>query len=120
MKKCTSCQESFTDSYPLIIYLTESSGEISVYAQNNGCNMVIIKRILLCREWAGGGFTINYLREPDFIVGGENVEQGLTQLKYRASGLGAVSAQAKAEYFEITGHTLSCELNLSDMEERHV
>jgi hypothetical protein len=113
MNGCTPCEESLSYSSPLIIYLVESGGNILVYARNNGRNIVVIKRLLLCREWSSGGRTINYLREPDFIVGGERVEQGLTQLKYSASGTGAVSARAHAEYIEITGRSLSCELSLS-------
>lgn len=113
MNGCTPCEESLSYSSPLTIYLVKSGGNILVYARNNGRNIVVIKRLLLCREWSSGGRTINYLREPDFIVGGERVEQGLTQLKYRASATGAVSARAYAEYIEITGRSLSCELSLS-------
>ena len=113
MNGCTPCEESLSSLCPLTIHLVEFGGDILVYARNNGRNIVVIKRLLLCREWSGGGQTINYLREPDFIVGGERVEQGLTQLKYRASGTGTVSASARAEYIEITGRSLSCELSLS-------
>ena len=112
MNGCTPCEESLYSSSPLTISLMEFGGDILVYARNNGRNIVLIKRLVLCRKWPGGQ-TINYLREPDFIVGGERVEQGLLQLKYRASGTGVVSARAKAEYIEITGRSLSCELSFS-------
>ena len=113
MNDCTPCEESLTYHSPLTIYLLKSGSNVLVYARNNGRNIVVIKRLLLCREWSGGGRTINYLRESDFIVGGERVEQGSTQLKYSASAAGAVSARAQAEYIEITGRSLSCELTLS-------
>jgi hypothetical protein len=113
MNACSPCMESLSDYSPLVIYLVESGGNILVYAQNKGKNIVVIKRLLLCREWSSGWQTINYLREADFIVGGEAIEQGLTQLKYSASGTGAVSARAYAEYIEITGRSVSCSLNLS-------
>jgi hypothetical protein len=112
MYGCTPCEESFSNYSPLTIYLQKSGSNILVYAKNNGRNIVLIKRLLLCREWSGGGRTINYLRESDFIVGGERIEQGSTQLKYSASGSGAVSAKAYAEYIEITGRSQSCELSL--------
>jgi hypothetical protein len=120
MNGCKPCEESLSYCSPLTIYLVKSNGDILVYARNNGRNIVIIKRLLLCREWSSGGKTINFLREPDFIVGDEKLEQGSTQLKFRASGVGAISAQATAEYFEVTGRSLSCELNLSSMEVQDV
>ncbi len=113
MTGCTPCEESFSVYSPLTIELVHSGSDVLVYAKNNGRNIVIIKRLLLCREWAGGGRTINYLREADFIIGGERVEQGSTQLKYKASAASAVSARAQAEYYEVTGRSLSCELDLS-------
>ena len=113
MNGCTPCEESLSIYSPITIYLVKSGDDILVYAKNNGRNIIFIKRLLLCREWSGGGRTINYLRESDFIVGGERVEQGLTQLKYRANGVNVVSAQAIAEYTEITGRSLSCTLSSS-------
>ena len=113
MNGCTAFEEDLNHYSPLTLRLVKSGGDILVYANNYGQNIVVIKRLLLCREWSGGGRTINYLREPDFIVGGEKVEQNSGQLKYRASAAGVVKARAQAEYIEITGRSLSCELNLS-------
>jgi len=112
MGDCTGCEESFSGTWPLEISLIRSGSDVLVYARNGGKNIVFIKRLLLCREWSAGGRTINYLREGDFIVGGERVEPGLLQLKYRASATNAVSASAQAEYIEITGRSRSCELQL--------
>ena len=113
MNGCTPCEEHFAYYSPLTVYLVESGGDILVYTRNNGRNILMIKRILLCREWSTGGRTINYIREPDFIVGTEKLEQGSTHLKYRISGTGATSARAYAEYIEITGRSVGCELRLS-------
>lgn len=110
MSGCTSCEESFSEYSPLTISLQKSSGKILVYAQNNGCNIISIKRLVLCRVWSNGTRTINYLREPDFIIGGEKVEQGTKSLKYSASASNCISSRACAEYIEITGRSQSCEL----------
>ena len=113
MSGCTPCEGSLGGGSPFTISLVKSGSDVLVYAQNSGRNIVVMKRLLLCREWSGGGMTINYLRKGDFIVGGEEVEPGLTQLKYSASASGAVAARAQAEYIEITGRSLSCELDLT-------
>lgn len=112
MHDCSQCEDSLSESAPLKIYLTETNNTFHIYAQNRSRNIIIIKRILLCREWTHGGQTINFIRESDFLVGGETLEPDGTHLKYRASSEGAISANAQAEYIEITGRSRSCELTL--------
>lgn len=113
MADCTGCEVSFSGNWPLEISLMKWGSKILVYARNNSPNIIIIKRLLVCRQWSSGGRTVNYLREGDFIVGGERVEQGSSQLKWEASAANVVSAEAQAEYIEITGRSRSCELKLS-------
>ncbi|PIP37557.1 MAG: hypothetical protein COS92_03935 [Desulfobacterales bacterium CG07_land_8_20_14_0_80_52_14] len=110
------CEESLAEYSPLTIYLIKSGGDILIYLKNNGPNIIVIKRLVLYREWSEGGRTINYLRGSDFIIGGEVVEQGSTHLKYRASAANAISATARAEYFEITGRSRACEIDLTQKE----
>lgn len=105
-ESCTGCEPTFRSYAPLIVSVTYSSGEVLVYAQNPGRNIVILKRILLCIEYTSGARTILFIR--NFTVGGDTVEQGSTQLKYRVAVSNVARIQAEAEYFEASGRNVSC------------
>jgi len=81
MSDCMPCEESLAEYSPLTIYLIKSGGDILIYLKNNGPNIIVIKRLVLYREWSEGGRTINYLRGSDFIIGGEE-SGGLTIRKH--------------------------------------
>lgn len=111
---CTPCEESLSSNSPLTIHLSESGDRINVYARNNGCNIVVIKRLLFCRTRPNGGRTIEYLREENFIHSG-TVEPGITAFMWSGFISDSLSARAYAEYFEIPGRSLSCELKISQI-----
>jgi hypothetical protein len=103
---CTGCETTFRSYAPLIMSVVYSAGEVLVYAQNAGKNIVILKRVLLCIEYSSGGRTTLFIR--NFTVGGDTVEQGSTQLKYRVTVSNVARIQAEAEYFEASGRNVSC------------
>lgn len=109
MSECAYCESTFHGYASLKMTVTKSGNDVLVYARNQGKNIILIKRALLCIEYNGSA-TILYIREGgyfDFYIGGERVEQGLTQLKFRINAPNAVRAQVEAEYIEITGRSVS-------------
>ena len=107
MEQCTTCETTFRSYAPLTLTTSRTAaGEVLVYAQNNGRNILVIQRMLVCLEYAGGSRSIFYVR--DFAVGGDTLEQGSTQLKYRVTSPSAIGAQVEAEYREVTGRERSC------------
>lgn len=114
MNDCTPCEGSLTANSSLALSVIRSGGgsgsDILVYAQNQGRNIIIIKRMVLCLR-SNGGQTLLYIREGgffDFEIGGERLEQGLTQLKFRITNTTAQHARVQAEHIEITGRAQSC------------
>ncbi len=110
MESCTYCEESFKGYAPLVLRIYKSGGDILVYAQNNTRNIILIKRLILCINYEYHS-TLIYVREGgfyDFYIGGERLEQGTTQLKFKISAPTSISARAEAEYIEITSRSVSC------------
>lgn len=109
MELCTPCDTDFQSYAPLILTIKPQGSDILVYAQNTGKHIIFIKRMILCLRWdPSPSRTLLYLREPDFVVGGERLEPATTQLKYQISAAQAVGAQVEAEYVEATGRAVSC------------
>lgn len=109
MAECGQCAESFRQSGPLVLTVTTSRSEVLVYAQNQGRNIIFIKRMRLCFELANSTLTW-FIREGgffDFEVGGERIEPGLSQLKFRRANPGPGTALAIAEYVEVTNRATS-------------
>ncbi len=110
MESCTFCEENFKGYSPLILRIYKSGNDILVYAQNNTKNIILIKRLILCINYEYHS-TLIYVREGgffDFYIGGERLEQGTTQLKFRISAPSALSARVEAEYVEVTSRSTSC------------
>ena len=107
MPDCPSfCQSTFDSYSPLKLSVLRSGSDVLVYAQNTGRSIILIKRLLLCLG-SPSGTSVVYLREEDFTVGGERVEQSGTWLKYRTTAPGVTTGQAQAEYVEVTERSLS-------------
>ena len=62
MEKCTNCETAFGSYAPLSLTVTKSGSDVLVYAANNGRNIILIKRMLLCLEYASGGYSVLYIR----------------------------------------------------------
>ncbi len=110
MEQCTTCETAFRSNAPLILRVSKPGNDVQVHAQNNGQNILIIKRMKLCLEYVSGSSML-YIREGgffDFYIGGERLEQGLAHMKFRIASPAALRGQAEAEYIEITGRSQSC------------
>jgi hypothetical protein len=88
-----------------------SGSTAKLYVQNQGRNIVLIRRILLCYE-TGDGAGILYLRPPpdsiSWIYPWSFLEPENTALYYQLNVASARLVQAQAEYIEIEGRSRSC------------
>jgi hypothetical protein len=112
---CNACETSFQGSQTIVVSIVKSGTNALLYVQNQGRNIVQLRRILLCLS-SGVGSTILFLRPaPDSITwtySSAFIEPGLTALFYNLSGVAAGSiVQAQAEYIEIEGRSRSCPTN---------
>jgi hypothetical protein len=109
---CNNCESTFKGARSVVASITKSGANALLYVQNQGKNIVLIRRILLC--YSGSGFTgVLYLRpSPDAIswtYPSTYLEPGITALYYQLNNLAAGTiVQAQAEYIEIEGRSLSC------------
>jgi hypothetical protein len=115
MAGCTPCEESFNGGLPLLLSLVKSGGNLLVYAQNTGKNIVFVRLIVVCRIYTGGS-TFTFHREDGgaspFVVGGARIEPGLSQLKVSTWAPSSGSARAIAHYYEVPCRVQSCEVEI--------
>lgn len=110
---CNACETTFQGSQTLTVSITKSGASALLYVGNQGCNIVLIRRILLCAHSPSGTTVVLYLRAPpdpiSWVYPSTYLEPGITALYYNWSGLAAGSiVQAQAEYIEIEGRSRSC------------
>jgi hypothetical protein len=111
---CNSCETNFQGSQTLVVSVAKSGSRAVLSVGNQGRNIVLIRRILLCVSFLGGGGTATlYLRAPpegiSWMYPSTYLEPGLIATYYIWNGLPAGSiAQAQAEYIEIEGRSRSC------------
>jgi hypothetical protein len=109
---CNSCETTFQGSQTLVVSVAKSGTSAILSIGNQGRNIALINRILLCMSHAGGT-TVLYLRAPpepiSWMYPSAYLEPGTTATYYIWNGLAAGSlVQAQAEYVEIEGRTRSC------------
>lgn len=105
---CNPCESGFQQYQSVVVSILKSGTNALLYVQNQGRNIVEIRRILLCY----GGTTL-YLRPPgqpiSWTYPSDTLETGTTALYYQVNGLAAGTiVQAQAEYVEIDGRSRSC------------
>jgi len=110
---CNVCETGFQQYQSLVVTVTKSGNNALLYLGNQGRNILLIRRILLCYFTPGGGATTLYLRAaPDgisWIYPTTYLETGITALYYQLNNLPAgTTVQAQAEYIEIEGRSRSC------------
>ena len=109
---CNSCENNFQGYQSVVVSIVHSGANRLLYVQNQGQNIVMIRRILLCYTTAGGGSGMLYLRPaPDPITWTNPsafLETGTTALYYTLSATGIDIKQAQAEYIEVEGRSRSC------------
>jgi len=110
---CNTCENGFQGYQTLVVSIVKSGTSALLYVNNQGKNIVLIRRILLCAQYPTGGATTLYLRAaPDAITWtypSTYLETGITALYYTMANLPAGTiVQAQAEYVEIEGRSRSC------------
>jgi hypothetical protein len=104
---CNTCETSFKSATSVVVSIVKSGANALVYVQNQGRNIVHLRRILLCST---SGNTL-YLRPPPSGIswsGPEYLEPGVTALYYNWTAPAGSEVQAQAEYIEIDGRSRSC------------
>jgi hypothetical protein len=109
---CNSCETTFQGSQTLAVSVAKSGSSAVLSIGNQGSNVVLIRRILLCMSQAGAT-SVLYLRAPpdpiSWMYPSTYLEPGITATYYIWNGLAAASlVQAQAEYVEIEGRSRSC------------
>lgn len=108
---CNSCETNFQAYQSIVVSIVQSGTNRLLYVQNQGRNIVMIRRILLCYTTATG-WGMLYLRPaPDPITWtypSAFLETGITALYYTLNAPGVNITQAQAEYIEIEGRSRSC------------
>ena len=110
---CNSCETGFQSYQTVVVSILKSGANALLYVNNQGRNIVLIRRILLCYQLPSGGSGTLYLRAaPDAIswtYPSTYLETGITALYYTLTGLAiGTIVQAQAEYTEIDGRSRSC------------
>lgn len=109
---CNSCENSFQGYQSVVVSISQSGSTANLYVRNQGRNIALIRRILLCYTTSGGGWGVLYLRPPPdpitWIYPSMFLETGITALYYQLNASNAQIVQAQAEYIEIEGRSRSC------------
>ncbi|HEX6372558.1 MAG TPA: hypothetical protein VF006_26795 [Longimicrobium sp.] len=104
---CNTCETSFKAATSVVVSIVKSGTTALLYVQNQGRNIVHLRRILLCTT-SGSTF---YLRPPPSGIswsGPEYLEPGMMSLYYSFTPPAGSAVQAQAEYIEIDGRSRSC------------
>jgi hypothetical protein len=109
---CNSCEITFQGAQSIVVSIQKSGSNALLYVQNQGRNIVMIRRILLSYTTTTGGGGTLYLRpQPDAITWtypSGFLEPGITALYYSLNVSQVKIVQAQAEYIEIEGRSRSC------------
>jgi hypothetical protein len=109
---CNSCENNFQGYQTLVVTIQQSGSTALVYVDNQGRNIAMLQRILLCYTSPGGGTGILYLRPPSqpisWIYPTAFLETGITALYYQLPVSAGTTVQAQAEYIEFEARSRSC------------
>lgn len=110
---CNSCETGFQQYQTVVVSIQQSGRTALLYVQNQGRNIVQLRRILFCYTSPSGGATTLYLRPPPDPIAWSYpsafLETGITALFFTLNNVPSGSiVQAQAEYIEIEGRSRSC------------
>jgi hypothetical protein len=112
---CNKCETNFESYQTIVVSIIKSGSNALVYVKNQGRNIVLIRRILLCYTTSSGGSGMLYLRPPPDAISwtypSSYLETGITALFYKFNASNVKIVQAQAEYVEIEGRSRSCAVN---------
>ena len=112
---CNDCEMSLQFSQAVAVEVQKSGSKALLYIKNQGKNIVLLRRILLCAA-SPGSFTMLLLRSaPDpisWLPSSPYLELSSPVLFYVWNDIppGTI-VQAQADYIEITGRSRSCPAN---------
>jgi hypothetical protein len=113
---CNSCENAFQGAQSIVVSVQKSGTNALVYVQNQGRNIVMIRRILLCYTNASGGWGMLYLRPPpdpiSWAYPSGFLEPGIVAHYYTLAASRVKIVQAQAEYVEIEARSRSCALTV--------
>ncbi len=114
---CNSCETGFQGAQTIVVSIVKSGKNALLYVQNQGRNIIHLRRILLCSTSSGGGTSMLYLRPPPDSISWSYpsafLEPGITALFYKLGNVPTGNiVQAQAEYEEIEGRSRSCPTTL--------
>ena len=109
---CNACETGFQAYQTLVVSIQKSGNNALLYVGNQGRNIALLRRILMCWTTPTGGATLYLRPSPDpisWIYPSAYLETGITALYYQLNNVpaGAI-VQAQAEYVEIEGRSRSC------------
>lgn len=108
---CNPCENDFQGYQSVVVSIQKSGTTANLYVQNQGRNIVMIRRILLCYTTSNGSGML-YLRPPNDPISwtypSAFLETGTMALYYQLNAANAKIVQAQAEYIEIEGRSRSC------------
>jgi hypothetical protein len=109
---CNNCETGFQQYQTVVVSIQKSGITALLYVQNQGRNIVRMRRILLCYTGQGGTTTLYLRPSPDpisWIYPSAFLETGITALYYQLNNIAAGAiVQAQAEYIEVDGRSRSC------------
>lgn len=110
---CNSCETGFQQFQTVVVSIDRSGQTALLRVQNQGRNIVQLRRILLCSTSpSGGAFTLFLRPPPDPITWSfpsAFLETGASALFFTLNNVPAGNiVQAQAEYIEIDGRSRSC------------
>jgi len=109
---CNNCENGFQNNQSVVVSVQKSGSQALLYVQNQGRNIIQIRRILLCYTSGSGAGGVLYLRPPPdqitWTYPSAFLEPGITALYYSLNNSAGYIVQAQAEYIEIEGRSRSC------------
>lgn len=109
---CNNCEVGFQSVQSAVVSIQRTGTTARLYVQNQGRNILMMRRILLCYTTTGGSWGMLYLRPPSdpisWVYPSAFLEPGITALYYQLNAANVQIVQAQAEYIEIDGRSRSC------------
>lgn len=110
---CNNCETFFQGSQTVVVSIVKLGTTMELFVQNQGRNIVQLRRILLCSFAPGRGASVLFLRPPpetfSWLNNSAFLEPSTTALFFRLHNIPAgIVMQAQAEYIEIEARSRSC------------
>ena len=108
---CSVCELAFRGNQTVVAYFLSSGTVASLWVQNQGRNIVMIRRINLCYSRRGltGILSLRPPPEPiSWSYPSAFLERGLSAQFYQITTSPGTTYQVQVEYIEIDGRSQSC------------